>query len=78
MRFNRWFVGPYVVRDVDGKALATYISKKLRAQLQVAAVMAPGFEDSRESILGDLVVVSGRTVSSRHIFSNMCIPTCVT
>ncbi|KAF5381320.1 hypothetical protein D9615_008438 [Tricholomella constricta] len=35
---------------------------KLRGQLQVAAVKAPGFGDNRKSILGDLAILTGGTV----------------
>jgi chaperonin GroEL (HSP60 family) len=35
---------------------------KLRGQLQVAAVKAPGFGDNRKSILGDLAILTGSTV----------------
>ncbi|CAE6501998.1 unnamed protein product [Rhizoctonia solani] len=38
------------------------ILNKLRGQLSVCAVKAPGFGDNRQSILGDLAVLSGGTV----------------
>ena len=48
--------------DVDGEALTVCILNKLRRQLQVVAVKAPGFGDNRKSILWDLVILTGRTV----------------
>ncbi len=51
-----------VAEDVDGEALAACILNKLRGQLQVAAVKAPGFGDNRKSILGDLAILTGGTV----------------
>jgi chaperonin GroEL len=45
-----------IAEDVDGKALAACILNKLRGQLQVVAVKAPGLEDNRKSVLGDLAI----------------------
>ncbi|PWN46525.1 GroEL apical domain-like protein [Violaceomyces palustris] len=51
-----------VAEDIDGEALAACILNKLRGQLQVCAVKAPGFGDNRKSILGDLGILTGGTV----------------
>jgi chaperonin GroEL len=51
-----------IAEDVDGEALAACILNKLRGQLQVSAVKAPGFGDNRKSILGDLAILTGGTV----------------
>jgi chaperonin GroEL len=51
-----------IAEDVDGEALAACILNKLRGQLQVVAVKAPGFGDNRKSILGDLAILTGGTV----------------
>lgn len=51
-----------IAEDIDGEALAVLILNKLRGQLQVAAVKAPGFGDNRKSILGDLAVLTNSTV----------------
>lgn len=51
-----------IAEDIDGEALAVCILNKLRGQLQVAAVKAPGFGDNRKSILGDLGVLTNATV----------------
>jgi chaperonin GroEL len=51
-----------IAEGVDGEALAACILNKLRGQLQVASVKAPGFGDSRKSILGDLAILTGGTV----------------
>ncbi|KAG5642943.1 chaperonin [Asterophora parasitica] len=51
-----------IAEDIDGEALAACILNKLRGQLQVAAVKAPGFGDNRKSILGDLGILTGGTV----------------
>ncbi|KAF5335781.1 hypothetical protein D9611_009570 [Ephemerocybe angulata] len=51
-----------IAEDVDGEALAACILNKLRGQLQVAAVKAPGFGDNRKSILRDLAILTGGQV----------------
>ncbi|GAA5943008.1 hypothetical protein JCM1841_004109 [Sporobolomyces salmonicolor] len=51
-----------IAEDIDGEALAACILNKLRGQLQVAAVKAPGFGDNRKSILGDLAILTNATV----------------
>ncbi|KZF20571.1 putative heat shock protein 60 [Xylona heveae TC161] len=51
-----------IAEDIDGEALAVCILNKLRGQLQVAAVKAPGFGDNRKSILGDLGILTNGTV----------------
>jgi len=51
-----------IAKDVDGDALATCILNKLHGQLQVVAVKAPGFGDNHKSVLGDLTILTGRTV----------------
>ena len=51
-----------IAEDIDGEALAACILNKLRGQLQVCAVKAPGFGDNRKSILGDIAILTGGTV----------------
>src|SRR6185503_13939958 len=51
-----------IAEDIDGEALAVCILNKLRGQLQVAAVKAPGFGDNRKSVLGDIAVLTNGTV----------------
>jgi len=53
--------------DIDGEALATCILNKIRGQLQVAAVKAPGFGDNRKSILGSLAILTGGTVFTEEL-----------
>ncbi|CAG8476144.1 13410_t:CDS:2, partial [Ambispora leptoticha] len=53
-----------IAEDIDGEALAACILNKLRGNIQVAAVKAPGFGDNRKSILGDLATLTGGTVFS--------------
>lgn len=56
-----------IAEDIDGEALAACILNKLRGQIQVAAVKAPGFGDNRKSILGDLAILTGGQVFSDEL-----------
>jgi chaperonin GroEL len=51
-----------IAEDIDGEALAACILNKLRGQLHVVAVKAPGFGDNRKPVLGDLAILTGGTV----------------
>jgi len=51
-----------IAEDIDGEALAACIVNRIRGQLQVCAIKAPGFGDNRKSILGDLAILTGGTV----------------
>ncbi|KAK2766210.1 chaperonin [Arachnomyces sp. PD_36] len=51
-----------IAEDIEGEALAVCILNRLRGQVQVAAVKAPGFGDNRKSILGDLGILTNATV----------------
>jgi chaperonin GroEL len=51
-----------VAEDVDGEALAALILNKLRGQIAVCAVKAPGFGDNRKAVLEDLAVLTGGRV----------------
>ncbi|KAI5818986.1 chaperonin Cpn60/TCP-1 family [Pyronema omphalodes] len=56
-----------IAEDIEGEALAVCILNKLRGQLQVVAVKAPGFGDNRKNILGDLAVLTGGQVFTDEI-----------
>jgi chaperonin GroEL len=60
-----------IAEDLDGEALAACILNKLRGQIQVAAVKAPGFGDNRKSILGDLGVLTHSMVFSDELDTKM-------
>eukprot|EP00128_Syssomonas_multiformis_P010632 Colp12_sorted_trinity150504_noHs@26169 len=51
-----------VAEDVDGEALSTIVVNKLRGQIQVVAVKAPGFGDNRKNTLHDMAVLTGAKV----------------
>lgn len=48
-----------IADDVSGEALTTLIVNKLRGTLDVVAVKAPGYGDSRKEILEDIAVLTG-------------------
>lgn len=56
-----------LAEDVDGEALAACILNKLRGQVQVCAVKAPGFGDNRKNTLGDIAKLSGGTVFTEEL-----------
>ncbi|CAG8657537.1 1632_t:CDS:2 [Acaulospora morrowiae] len=56
-----------IAEDIDGDALAACILNKLRGNVQVVAIKAPGFGDNRKSILGDLAILTGGTVFSDEL-----------
>ena len=56
-----------VAEDVDGEALAACILNKLRGQVKVCAVRAPGFGDNRKNTLGDIAILTGGTVFTEEL-----------
>ena len=56
-----------IAEDVDGEALTGLVYNKLRGQLNVCAVKAPGFGDRRKAMLGDIAVLTGGRVLSEEI-----------
>jgi chaperonin GroEL len=51
-----------IAEDVEGEALTTLVINRLKVNLQVCAVKAPGFGDNRKNILRDIAVSTGGTV----------------
>ncbi len=56
-----------IAEDVDGEALTGLVYNKLRGQLNIAAVKAPGFGDRRKAMLGDIATLTGGRVLSEEI-----------
>ena len=56
-----------IAEDLDGEAIATLIVNRLRANLKIVAVKAPGFGDRRKAMLEDIAVLTGATVVSEEM-----------
>lgn len=48
-----------IAEDIDGEALQTLVVNRLRSNLKIAAVKAPGFGDRRKAMLEDIAILTG-------------------
>src|SRR5216684_6663511 len=48
-----------IAEEVEGEALSTLVVNKLRGTIQVCAVKAPGFGDSRKAMIEDIAILTG-------------------
>ncbi|KAB8031070.1 chaperonin GroEL [Fluviispira multicolorata] len=56
-----------IAEDVEGEALAALVLNRLRANLKIVAVKAPGFGDRRKAMLEDIAILTGSTVISEEL-----------
>ena len=55
-----------ISEDLDGEALQTLVVNRLRANLKICAVKAPGFGDRRKAMLEDIAILTGGTFISEE------------
>jgi chaperonin GroEL len=55
-----------IAEDIESQALGLLVVNRLRAQMKVVAVKAPGFGDRRKAMLEDIAVLTGGTVISEE------------
>ncbi len=56
-----------IAEDLDGEALQTLVVNRLRSNLKIAAVKAPGFGDRRKAMLEDIAILTGGTFISEEV-----------
>ncbi len=55
-----------IAEDIESQALGVLVVNRLRAQLKICAVKAPGFGDRRKAMLEDIAILTGGTVISEE------------
>ena len=56
-----------IAEDISGEAFSTLVVNRVRGNLQVCAVKAPGFGDKRKEMMNDIAIVTGGTFISEEL-----------
>lgn len=56
-----------IAEDVEGEALAALVLNRLRANLKIVAVKAPGFGDRRKAMMEDIAILTGGILVSEEL-----------
>ena len=56
-----------IAEDIDSQALGVLVLNRVRGNLKIVAVKAPGFGDRRKAMLEDIAVLTGGTVISEEM-----------
>lgn len=56
-----------VAEDIESDSLSTMILNRLRANIKIVGVKAPGFGDNRKNTVGDLALACGGEVISEEL-----------
>ncbi len=56
-----------IAEDVDSQALGVLVLNRLRGNLKIVAVKAPGFGDRRKAMLEDIAILTGGTVITEEM-----------
>jgi chaperonin GroEL len=56
-----------IAEDVEGEALITLVSNKMKGLIDVCAVKSPGFGDRRKEMMKDIATLTGGTVISEEL-----------
>ena len=60
-----------IAEDVDGEALTTLVLNKMHGMVNVVAVKAPGYGDSKNAMLQDIAIATGSTIVSQDCGMNI-------
>ncbi len=64
VRFNKSLL--IIVDDIEGEALSALIINKIKANIKVAGIKAPGFGERKKQILEDIAILTGAMIINEN------------